>query len=544
MNDWQLLDEYATRNSEPAFRALVDRYAGMVYHAALRQVRNPYAAEEVAQAVFIALAQKARRIPKQTVLCGWLFRATRFAVLNLLRDEACRRRYEHQAMDSTIAPNEAESVWQQITPHLDEALDRLSKADRELVMIRFFGNKSHKEVAQTLGISEGTAKKRLSRALEKLRAIFARRGLAVPAVALSAAFSAFGAQAAPAGLASSITAAALANGAAATASTLSIAQSVLKLMAWAKAKAALAIGAGVLLAAAGTATVALRAAGTPGDDFIRRLEHQTGKQIAWDKHLKLPLDFDFENLPLEQALDKLAVQAGAYWSIDYAVYDSDQVLQDLLGLLHQATALEPGGWTNLSSRPLEPRIALIPYDPHGRLRSFMRLHKDHSPDTVGMMVVLGPEADPQWSPGPAQSGLGRFQLSEHPPQGGPFKIISTAMNDGVADGVLAPERLLAPSRLVPAMNPLTPVAATAESAARLAKAAHARWTTIYTLRKSPLEGAGIKLVHAGMETMYGPDKLPASPDAMAAGLQANRFNLSPEDRAAHQRAVEAWKKQK
>src|SRR3974390_813824 len=102
MDDWQLLNEYATRDSEEAFRTLVERYVGMVYHTALRQARDPDAAEEVTQAVFIALAQKARRIPRQTLLYGWLFRATRFGVLNWIRDETCRRRYEHEAMNMEI----------------------------------------------------------------------------------------------------------------------------------------------------------------------------------------------------------------------------------------------------------------------------------------------------------------------------------------------------------------------------------------------------------------------------------------------------------
>src|SRR5579859_5541770 len=133
MDDWQLLEEYATRNSEEAFRTLVERYAGTVYHAALRQLGNPHAAEEVAQAVFIALAQKARALPRSTVLCGWLFRATRFAVLNLLRDETCRRRYEKQASDFMTPSNEAETVWQQLAPHLDDALERLPRHDRELL---------------------------------------------------------------------------------------------------------------------------------------------------------------------------------------------------------------------------------------------------------------------------------------------------------------------------------------------------------------------------------------------------------------------------
>jgi RNA polymerase sigma factor (sigma-70 family) len=177
MDDWKLLNDYATKNSEEAFRALVELYAGMVYHAALRQTGNPHAAEDVAQDVFIALAQKADKIPRQATLYGWLFRAMRFAALNQARKNVNRQRREQAAlvMQPTIEANEADSFWERITPHLNDALEKLSAADRELVMSRFFGNKSHKDVAEALGVSEETARKRISRAIERLRVIFARR---------------------------------------------------------------------------------------------------------------------------------------------------------------------------------------------------------------------------------------------------------------------------------------------------------------------------------------------------------------------------------
>ena len=259
MDDWQLLNDYATRNSEEAFRALVERYAGMVYHTALRQLGNPHAAEEVAQAVFIILAQKAATIRRQPTLYGWLFRATRFAVLNQRRQEKNRARREQEAyaMQSASNSDDLNPVWEQITPHLDDALDKLPVMDRELVMIRYFGNKSHKEAARTLGVSEDVVRKRLSRAMEKLRVIFVRRGVAVSSLALVTAFTAHGVQAAPLGLASSLAGVAVAKGATASGSTLTLIKGALKIMAWTKAKTAIIVGASMLLAA-GTTTVTIK----------------------------------------------------------------------------------------------------------------------------------------------------------------------------------------------------------------------------------------------------------------------------------------------
>src|SRR5580692_7282306 len=128
MDDMALLREYASRRSDDAFAELVSRRVNFVHSAALRQVGNPQLAEEVTQAVFIILAQKAGKISDKTILTGWLFRTTRFAALAQMRAEAKRRRREQEAhmqnefQSSTPA---AEEYWSQMSPCLDEALGAL-----------------------------------------------------------------------------------------------------------------------------------------------------------------------------------------------------------------------------------------------------------------------------------------------------------------------------------------------------------------------------------------------------------------------------------
>jgi DNA-directed RNA polymerase specialized sigma24 family protein len=77
-DDLQLLQQYAADHSETAFTALVERHVGLVHSAAWRQVHDPHMAEEVTQAVFIALAQKAPRFRRGISLPAWLYRATRY----------------------------------------------------------------------------------------------------------------------------------------------------------------------------------------------------------------------------------------------------------------------------------------------------------------------------------------------------------------------------------------------------------------------------------------------------------------------------------
>src|SRR5256885_9865446 len=183
MDDLELLRQYSERNSEAAFDVLVKRYVNLVYSAALRQVRDPTDASDVTQTVFIILARKARTFKDRTVLSGWLYRAAQFAGANVRRSECRRRVYEQEA--AQVEPEENNSAWEQIAPHLEEAMARLREADRNAIVLRYFENQSLSAVGASLGISEDGAQKRVARAVEKLRAFFSKRGVALPAVVLT-----------------------------------------------------------------------------------------------------------------------------------------------------------------------------------------------------------------------------------------------------------------------------------------------------------------------------------------------------------------------
>jgi RNA polymerase sigma factor (sigma-70 family) len=204
-DDLQLLREYAASHSELAFETVVARYLGLVHSAALRQVRDPILAEEVTQAVFVILARKAGSLGRGTVLPGWLYRTTRFTAANALRREACRQHHEHAAyMQSILEKEPADAVWPEIWPLLDEAMARLRQTDRDALVLRYFENKSLKEVGAALGVQERAAQKRVNRGLEKLRMLFAKRGVALSTMAMAGAISANSASAAPVGLLSAV----------------------------------------------------------------------------------------------------------------------------------------------------------------------------------------------------------------------------------------------------------------------------------------------------------------------------------------------------
>ena len=240
LNDNALLEQYIQHNSEEAFAALVARHINKVYSVALRHTRNPHQAEEITQAVFVLLAQKARTLGKNVILSGWLYQTARFTTVTFLRSEIRRAHREQEASMQTLQNNTESDVWPQIAPLLDEAMAGLGTTDRDAIVLRFFDGRTMQQVGTALGASEDAAKKRVNRAVEKLRAFFTKRGVVLPAAGLIAAISANSAQAAPAALVKTVTAVAMTKGAIASSSTLTLVKGSMK-MTWLKTTTAAAL---------------------------------------------------------------------------------------------------------------------------------------------------------------------------------------------------------------------------------------------------------------------------------------------------------------
>jgi uncharacterized protein (TIGR03435 family) len=266
LDDHDLLAQYARENSQTAFTALVSRYLNLVYSVALRKTSDAGAAEEITQAVFIILAKKAGGMSRRVVLSGWLYHTTRLTAANYVRSEIRRQKREQEAF---MQIDDAET-WRNIAPVLEDAMARLGAKDRDAVVLRFFENKSLREVGLAMGASEDAAKMRVNRALARLRKIFGKRGLTLSGAAIAGAVSAHSVQAAPVALAKTISTVAVAQGAAASGSTLALVKGGLKLMAWTKMQTAVVTTAVVLLAA-GTASVTVKEI---------QVHHQ---MFAWEK---------------------------------------------------------------------------------------------------------------------------------------------------------------------------------------------------------------------------------------------------------------------
>jgi RNA polymerase sigma factor (sigma-70 family) len=245
-DDAELLRRYADERAEEAFAELVRRYVDLVYHAALRQLGgDAHRAHDVTQTVFALLAHKARSLRRHAALAGWLHTTTRLSARRMVRTEQRRLAREHEAQLMHQVSGEtpaSDAAWQQLRPVIDEALGELGDADRAAVLLRFFAARPLAEVGAKLGLTENAARMRVERALDKLRARLARRGITSTSAALGLVLAGQAASAAPAGLAVSVTA-----GVAASSQATPLATVVLQLMSTTKFAAALAVLALLLL---------------------------------------------------------------------------------------------------------------------------------------------------------------------------------------------------------------------------------------------------------------------------------------------------------
>lgn len=222
--DCELLRRYAEAKSEEAFAELVERHLQLVYSAALRQVSgDAHLAQDVAQTVFTDLARKAGVLSQRQVLTGWLYTSTHYAAAKAVRAERRRlaREQEAYAMNEQLQTSTPDFDWEKLSPVLDQLMHQLKDSDRDIILMRYFENRPLADIGKAIGLSEDTARKRVDRALEKLRNLVSKQGIGTT-MALGVALSSNAVQMAPAGLAAMLTSASLTNAAAGTGTALAI----------------------------------------------------------------------------------------------------------------------------------------------------------------------------------------------------------------------------------------------------------------------------------------------------------------------------------
>lgn len=188
VDDLELLESYTRSHCEQSFRKLVERHLRLVLGCAFRVTGDRQLAEEVAQKVFVVLANKAARFRPDVTVGAWLHRATVFEATRARRGEIRRKRKleAYSRHMSTRAPKDAfeNKQWNDALSVLDEAIDRLPRSSRMVIVLRFFEGRNYRDIGARVGKSEEATRKQITRALQRLSAAIRREGPIVPVALL------------------------------------------------------------------------------------------------------------------------------------------------------------------------------------------------------------------------------------------------------------------------------------------------------------------------------------------------------------------------
>jgi len=174
-NDEDLMRRVQSTEDVEAFGRLYDRHATQAYRVARTICRDTHRAEEAVQDGFLSIWRGRERFrPQVGSFRAWSLGIVRNAAIDALRHETAAKRprlveekteradpHPRSLEDGVIARSDAEA--------LRESLRQLPPAQAEVIGLAFFGELSHAEIAEQLGLPPGTVKGRIRLGLEKLR---------------------------------------------------------------------------------------------------------------------------------------------------------------------------------------------------------------------------------------------------------------------------------------------------------------------------------------------------------------------------------------
>ena len=167
----QALVERFRKGDREAFTELVVRYQRPIYNAAFWILRSADDARDIAQAVFLKVAEHLDEYDSQYRFFSWIYRIAVNESLNLLRRNGHEEALDEEAdfPESESANPEARARAVERTRDIERALLSMSSADRAVIVLRHFSECSYQEIAQILDIDERTVKSRLFEARHRLR---------------------------------------------------------------------------------------------------------------------------------------------------------------------------------------------------------------------------------------------------------------------------------------------------------------------------------------------------------------------------------------
>jgi RNA polymerase sigma-70 factor, ECF subfamily len=168
------------QRSQPALAEAYRRHGGVVWALAKRVCRDEHLAEDVAQTVFVELWSRPERFDgARGSLRSWLLTQAHARAVDLVRsEEARRRRQDREAVQAEATVELDTSLYvQEMAEEVRKAVDTLPAAERDPILLAYFGGRTYREAAQMLGQPEGTVKSRIRAGLRSLRGALEAQGV-------------------------------------------------------------------------------------------------------------------------------------------------------------------------------------------------------------------------------------------------------------------------------------------------------------------------------------------------------------------------------
>lgn len=180
-SDQRLLQDWCNRRDARAFQSIVQRHTSMVFHTALRILRNRGDAEDVTQTCFETLV-KVREPGKIRSLGAWFHGMATNLSLNHLRTISRRKKREHRYVNNKEESEQGDS-WEEILPHIDEAIRSLEDSCRYSIVAHFLEGRTHAEIAKDMEVSRSTVSRNIDKGVKQVEVILKKKGV-VPGAAL------------------------------------------------------------------------------------------------------------------------------------------------------------------------------------------------------------------------------------------------------------------------------------------------------------------------------------------------------------------------
>lgn len=179
MEDNQLVRK-SSKGDTKAFEKLVLKYQNKMYYLCLKITKNEADAEDASQNAFIKAYKAIGSFKGQSAFSTWLYSIGRNSALDILKKRKDHENIDEQydIADVKLDYNPEQNVVKKETAEiLKKLIYGLPKDMREIIILREIKQMQYSEIAEILGISEGTVKSRISRAREKLREEIKKAGI-------------------------------------------------------------------------------------------------------------------------------------------------------------------------------------------------------------------------------------------------------------------------------------------------------------------------------------------------------------------------------